>query len=292
MILTAQNYHSPEAVAEYMTNSQFKSWISCPAKEKAVQAGLWTKKTTEARLVGSYVDRALTAHDEFEAWCKEHSDDIFKTKTDKKTGVVTITGKYAPFEMADKIIARLRVDPFFSEFTAHAKTQVVIEFEINGVKWAVMLDYLLDLNPEEAIINDLKTTASFADQWCVEQVPSDSMTEFITRRTLAPWYDAAGYWRQLALMDYAWRAKTGFTPMCGLIAATKQEFPALGMWVLKNPDRMNREIDRIKLRQPEVMAWKRGEIEAPGCGDADCDFCRSRSSLTPEHIGISKRLWS
>ena len=62
MELTAENYYSPEANAEYMSVSQFKSFagtdgkLACEAEAMAELRGEWEMKKTTALMVGSYVD--------------------------------------------------------------------------------------------------------------------------------------------------------------------------------------------------------------------------------------------
>lgn len=65
MELTAENYYSPEANAEYMSVSQFKSFagtdgkLACEAEAMAELRGEWEMKKTTALMVGSYVDSYL-----------------------------------------------------------------------------------------------------------------------------------------------------------------------------------------------------------------------------------------
>ena len=62
MILTAENYYSREAEREYLSVSQYKSFIGsagiegCEAKALAKLNGVWTDEKSIALLIGSYVD--------------------------------------------------------------------------------------------------------------------------------------------------------------------------------------------------------------------------------------------
>ena len=68
MELTAENYYSPEANAEYMSVSQFKSFagtdgkLACEAEAMAELRGEWEMKKTTALMVGSYVDSYFEEH--------------------------------------------------------------------------------------------------------------------------------------------------------------------------------------------------------------------------------------
>ena len=55
MILTPENYFSPEADREYMSVSQYKSFLKCEAAAYAELTGEWQREEKEAFLVGHYV---------------------------------------------------------------------------------------------------------------------------------------------------------------------------------------------------------------------------------------------
>ena len=55
MILTRENYRSPEAELYYMSNSQFKSWVECESRQVAMLAGEWVEEKSTPFLVGSFV---------------------------------------------------------------------------------------------------------------------------------------------------------------------------------------------------------------------------------------------
>jgi hypothetical protein len=285
MYVTPENYHSQEVKREYMSNSQWKHWLKCPMATVAELEGRFVRETSEALLVGSYVDRALTMPQEFDAWCELHKEDIFKTKSVK--GIREYTGeKYAPFVNADIMIARMKADPFYPVISENSIGQAVFEGEIDGMKWLYMADWLIE--GSEPVIFDLKTAKGFEDDWAEDEYYSGDECKKINKRV--PWYDAAGYWRQLAIGRELYRQKTGLTAACGIVAVTKQDPPALGLWALDDVYRLDREISHIKKMTYIVKAWKDGSIPAPKCGV--CEWCRSLSALEPQRIGISKRVYS
>ena len=59
MNLTADNYFSKEADMEYMSNSQFKSFMRCQAAAMAELNGEYQRERSSAMLIGSYVDEAI-----------------------------------------------------------------------------------------------------------------------------------------------------------------------------------------------------------------------------------------
>lgn len=56
MNLTNANYYSLEANREFMSVSQLKSFLKCEAAAMAELRGEYTRPTTTALLVGSFVD--------------------------------------------------------------------------------------------------------------------------------------------------------------------------------------------------------------------------------------------
>ena len=54
MLLTRDNYYTPEADQEYFSCSQYQSFCECEAKAMAKIEGRWQDEPTEALLVGNY----------------------------------------------------------------------------------------------------------------------------------------------------------------------------------------------------------------------------------------------
>ena len=102
MNLTADNYFSAEANQQYMSVSQFKSFLKCPAAALAELRGEYQREQTTALLVGSYVDAWFSG--EMEQFKAEHPE-IFKRDGTLK----------AEYVQADQIIARVSKDEMFME---------------------------------------------------------------------------------------------------------------------------------------------------------------------------------
>lgn len=268
--VTHSNYHSLPVKAEYMSHSQWRGWLECAAAQKAALAGKYQRKTTEALLVGSYVDAALTTPELFQAWKDEHRDEIMM-----KSGKEMMKC----FRDADVFIDRVQSDPVFKQIQTNAKSQVVLHGTIAGVQWLFMADWIMTSKGSVAIL-DLKTTKSFESEWCTS----------MSKNIKAEWYEAAGYWRQLSVGRHLYNQSEKVTPSAGIVAVAKQDPPALGVWVFEDEERFNSEIRRIEELTPMVMSWKSGEVEAPGCGE--CAWCRSQSSFAVEHLAVSARAYT
>lgn len=70
----------------YMSCSQYQGFLECEAKQMAKLQGRFVEEPSEALIVGNYVHTYMEGKEPHEAFCKEHFDDIYKTKVDKKPG--------------------------------------------------------------------------------------------------------------------------------------------------------------------------------------------------------------
>lgn len=147
MMLTNENYFSPEMNKKYMSVSQFKSFQNCESMALAELNGEYERERTPAMLVGSYVD----AH-----FSKEL--DLFKAKNPE---IFTMKGDLkSEFKHANYIIERIERDPFFMKYL-NGETQKIVTGEIAGVPFKAKFDIY---HPGKAIV-DLKVMRSFEREW-------------------------------------------------------------------------------------------------------------------------------
>ncbi len=141
MILTNENYYSPEANREYMSVSQYKQFMKCEAAAMAQLRGEWEPPKTTALLVGSYIDSWFEGTlDEFKADHPEIYTKTGKLKTD--------------YLQAESIIAFVQKDPMFMRYMA-GKKQVILTAEFFGTKWKIKID---SYHPDKIV--DLKVMRS------------------------------------------------------------------------------------------------------------------------------------
>lgn len=274
MIVTPENYHTPEVKKKYMSSSQWKSWLRCPAATKAEIEGRYKREPTEAMLVGSYVDRALTSPDDFEAFVEENRAEIYGSK-----------GKYAAFVAADAMIDKVKADPVWQSMAKLAKFQEIMEGNIYGEPWLYMADMMIVGEGNDTLL-DLKTASGFDEDWGKDSASG--------KYVKLHWIDAWGYWRQLAVGRHLYIQKYGVAPVCGIIGvkkpSSKDKPVGLGLWSMTDTLRFESELARIGELTPKVMQWKSGEVPAPACGT--CDYCLSVSTLDDEKEAVSGRLWT
>ena len=252
MILTNENYYSPEANLTYMSVSQYKDFLSCEAKAMATLRGEWGRENTTALLVGSYVDAWFEGTlDEFKA---DHPE------ITKKDGTLK-----ADFTQAEELIAYARMDPMFMAYMAGEK-QVIMTAEIFGTLWKIKID---SYHPGEKIV-DLKVMRS------MERIMGKSFVEH--------W----GYDLQLAVYAEVARRVTGLDLETFLAVITKQAPPdkeiiSVPMW------RRRELLSDIERWMPRILAVKSGSEKPQRCGV--CDYCRASKMLEEpidfEMVGLS-----
>ena len=141
MILTNENYYTPEANLEYMSVSQYKDFQKCEAMALASLRGEWVRPQTTALLVGSYIDSWFEGT--LEEFCKAHPE------------IYTRTGKLkADFIQAEELIEFVKKDPLFMRYMSGRK-QVIMTAELFGTKWKIKMD---SYHPDKIV--DLKVMRS------------------------------------------------------------------------------------------------------------------------------------
>lgn len=245
MNLTADNYFSEEANMEYMSVSQFKSFMKCPAAALAELNGEYQREQTTALLVGSYVDAWFS--DEMEQFTAEHPE-IFK-----RDG--TLKAEYA---QADQIIARVSKDEMFMEYMSGDK-QVIMTGEIEGVPVKIKCDSLL---PDKIV--DLKIMRDF------EQIYDPDVCSRV------PFWVAWKYDLQAAVYQEIVYQNTGKRLSFFLAAATKEKVTDYNIYHLVQGD-LDVALQTVKDNIVRFDAIKKGIIPADRC--ECCDYCRSTKKL-------------
>lgn len=262
-VLTRENYYTPEADMAYMSCSQYDSWLECEAATVAKLQGRYKAEPTEAFLVGNYVHTYLEGEKAHAEFLDENADSIFKPKIDKKTGDVIITGKYAPFEKADRMIEALYKQPIIRHFIeAEGENEVIMHGEIFGMPWRIRLDKLL---LKENTIIDYKTVA---DMHKTEFNPKTGQRESFV--------ELYGYTRRGAIYTEVYKQFTGkkdVDPYFLLLCVSKQDIPDTDALMLNHRERYNFELEEVKKHLVRIRRIKNGEIKPLRCGK--CDYCRS-----------------
>lgn len=257
MKLTNENYFSPEANREFFSVSQYKTFLDCPARAMAEIRGEYKPPMTTALLVGSYVDAYFEGTlDKF----KEEHSEIFK-----KDGTLK-----ADYVQAEQIIERIEADELFMEYMS-GKKQVIKTAELFGAKWKIKIDaYHADKIVDLKIMRSLERIMgkSFVEHWGYDiQMAIYSEIEFLASRRK----------NKKRLPTY-------------LAVATKEDVTDLE--IIHIPHWRHEEcLSDVEKNMPKFIAYKNGELEAPGCGV--CPYCRSVKKLAGpisfEDVGFSNK---
>lgn len=242
MLLTPDNYYSAEANRAYMSASQIKSFMRCPAATMAELRGEYTRPATSALMIGSYVD----AHFEgtLDAFRAEHPE-LYK-----RDGTLR-----AEYQHANTMIARAESDKVFMEYMRGDK-QRIITGDIDGVPFKAKMDVYL---PGERIV-DLKTVRDFEPKY----KPGSGLVSFV---------EYWGYDLQMAI----YQMLEGHKLPTYIDAVTKEPTPDIA--VISIPQHyMDAALAVMRENLQYYDAIKNGLIEPPRCGH--CEYCKSTKVLT------------
>ena len=270
MLLTRDNYYSQEADWAYMSCSQYQGWCECEAKQMAKLRGRWVDEPKEAFLVGNYFHTHFESPEAHEEFCREHFLEIYKTRTvkDKATGLETVvpTGKRAPFEQADRMIATAEGDPLIrSLLDLPGENEMIMTGELFGVPWRIRVDKYV---PEGRLIVDYKTVANINElKW------SSELREKVT------FIDAYGYMMRAAVYSEIEKqfSASRDDPHFIIIAISKQDYPDKDVLELNHRQRYDYELEQIRERIQHIQRVKDGSLRPTRCGV--CDYCRATKRL-------------
>lgn len=247
MRLTRKNYHSTKANTAFMSASQFKAFMDCPARAVAEIKGEYDKQT-DAFLQGAFLDAYFDKRtDEFRA---EHPE-MFKRDGELK----------AQFEKVNEAIAVIEADPVMRKL-CRGKQQKIMTGEIGGVPFKIMID---SLHVDKTV--DRKYMRDFSDVW----KDGERM----------PWWKAYGYHYQAAIYQEIRRQNEGKRVPFDLVAISKEAVPDKA-WVRFSDEYLRNVLDIVECNAPLFKAMKDGLIKEPGCGE--CEYCRAKKRLTEPEI--------
>ena len=253
--LNRENYFSQQASIDYMSNSQYKDFLSCEAMALAKIKGEWIEEPSKEFLVGSYV-HSWQEHRQRE-FISEHPE-MFK----KNGG-----GLLKEFVDADKMISTLENDPFVA-YVLQGQKEVILSAEMFGCRWKIMID---SHNPELRRNVDLKTTRSIVDLvWDEEIWGKVSFVEKYKYVTQAAIYS------EVERLAHGRPEEDWFNFY--IVAVSKDDFPDKEVISMVDPLRYQQELTSIEGNMPRILAIKAGEVEPSGCGK--CDYCHSIKQLS------------
>ena len=253
--LTEDNYYSLDANWKYMDVSTYKAFVGtaafpgCEAQALAVLNGDYVKPTTDALLMGSYVDSYYDGT--LNEFTMSHPE-LF-SRAGKNKGQLL-----AKYQKCDEIIRRTTRDELFSQYMSGEK-QVIMTGNFGGCKWRIKMDSYL---PGQAIV-DLKTVRDFSPVYA----PGRGKLDFIR---------AYGYDIQAAMYQQICYDATGERLPFFIAAVTKEEVPDIKVIALPQ-ELLDNAREGVLRHLDHVLDVKYGNAAPEACGR--CDFCKSRKIL-------------
>lgn len=253
MELNESNYYSVEADREYMSIHQYLNFCGylgvhgCEARAMAMLKGEWETPTTDAQLVGSYVDSYFEG--KLNAFKLEHPE-VFTQKGELK----------AQYKRAEKMIAAIERQDLAMQFMSGEKQKIFTGY-LFGCDWKCKLDSYI----KGKCIVDLKTTANMHQSWRVQDYGLCDFTLY--------W----GYHLQLAVYQKLVEINTGEKLPCFIVAVTKEDYPEVQVIGIDQQS-LDHALNTVEMNMPSVLSVKSGESEPIRC--EKCDYCKSTAKLT------------
>lgn len=248
MILNELNYYSNEANKEYMSYSQFKDFLKCPAMAMAKLKGEWQDENTDSLLVGSYVDSWLDGNlDKF----REEHPEIYNTRTGELK---------ASFKQAEELCKIIKKDDYMYELLKGERQRIMTGF-IAGVPFKIKIDSLRD-----DMIVDGKVLKDCEDCWIDGKYP---------------FYMANRYDCQGAIYQSIVQQNVGKKLPFVLAVVTKEKVPDKRL--IKIQDSVLEDAkNEIIAKAVVFQKMKLGEEPIWNCGC--CDYCKSIKALNENSI--------
>lgn len=253
MELNEQTYYTPEADKAYMSVHQYLDFCGhmgvrgCESRAVARLNGDYSEPTSEAQLIGSFVDSHFEGT--LDRFKKEHPE-CFTQKGELKAG----------FKRAQRMIDRCEEDDFFMQFMSGEKQKIFTGY-LFGCEWKCKLDSYI---PSKCIV-DLKTSANIHQSWRVADYGYVSFVDY--------W----GYVLQLAVYQKIVEINTGEKLPCFIAAVTKEDEPEIAIIGIDQQS-LDHALNEIEMNMPSVLAVKNGETEPIRC--EKCNYCKRTAKLT------------
>ena len=240
--LTAENYFSAEAQRQYMSYSQFKEFSECEFKAMAILNGEYKTKTTDALLIGSYVDAHF-----------EENLRLFKAQN---------PGYKRIKERAEKVINRVEKDELMMKYMSGQK-QVIMTGSIEGVPVKIKID---SYHPGKAIV-DFKTIKDFKPV-------------FVEEKGVVSWIEAWMYDMQAAVYQEIVYQNTGRRLPYFIAAVTKEEVPDIDLISLPQ-SLLDTNLTIFKADVPRFQLIKEGRIAPIRCEKCEpCKYTKKLDHIT------------
>lgn len=257
--LTEENYYSLESDQHYCSNSQLKMFQECEHRAMEYLKGNYTIPQTEAMLIGSYVDCALTEPEKLEQFKQDHPE-MYSSRGATK-GLLK-----SSFARAEQMVEKVKNDKKAMAYL-DGDRQTIFTGNLFGVDFKCKLDAYI---PHKAI-TDLKT---------VDSIYKTVWSEELQRRV--SFVEANKYIQQLAIYQKIVEQNTGERLPCYILAVSKEPITDIEL-IYIDDETLHNTIYGNEFTQglvddiTKVRMLKNGEIEPIKCGK--CDLCLEEKKI-------------
>jgi hypothetical protein len=252
--LTDDNYFSLEADQQYMSVSQYKTFLKCETAALAQIQGKYIRPKSDALLFGSYVHAWQDGTvDKF----KEQNPDLFSSKGPTKGQLK------ATYQNADAMIKVLEEDPFCM-MALQGEKEIILTGELFGAPWKIKIDAY---NPKYGRFADLKTVKAIREKVWNDELGYCSFVE------------AYGYITQMAIYSEIERQNRGGEDWLeSYIVAVSKETPPDKAVITIDQETLQYELENIESKMERIILLKGGDTEPKRC--EKCDYCRRTKKVT------------
>lgn len=242
MKIDEKSYFSQEVRKIYTGSSEIKSFLKCEACALAELNGEWEEEKSQAMLVSSYIDAAVSG--ELEEFKKENPE------------IFTSGHLKAKYILAEDVFSQMQEDEMFFKYLS-GEHQVIMTGEISGVPVKIKIDSY----HEDKCIVDLKAMATLQPQWSEKEHKKINFC------------DNYRYTLQAALYQEIVKQNTGKQLPFIIAVCTKEKYSQRALLQI-DQDVMNTELEFLQQYLPHLQDVKQGKIEPQKCNC--CNWCISK----------------
>lgn len=251
MVLTPDNYHSPEARAAYISSSDVKLAMRCEAMWLAQNLGIYQRpESSDAFAYGHLFEEAASGN--AEAYIQDHPE-LTLTRGANKGHL------RAAYADAIELAGAVRRSPYLSRLIGRCRKQVIF----TGVLFGMPARMMADLVDTDGSIYDFKTARDFRPVW-----DSD-------REEYREWWSVWDYPVQLWFYREIARQNGLTVPRVGLIAGSKADMDVQAL--LFGPDTMQAAEADAAYTMSRMSSIRNGD-KPEACGH--CEWCLSQKRIT------------
>lgn len=252
MEITVDNYYSKDADMEYMSVSQFKGFVKCEARQKAILSGEYITPDTTALLQGRLLETLLLEPEKIEQFMGENPELFMKNGSLKSDHRKVL-------EMVD----RAKQDNFFMSYLGDSFS-TLYQYPVTGEIAGIKFKGLIDIYQPKSCIVDLKGVKDFMPIWDDKYKRKLNFMEY--------W----GYDIQLAVYQELLRQKTGERLPVFIAGITKESVPDISIFEIPQAH-LDKKLAEVAELAQRFQLIKNGEIEAHRC--ESCDYCKQTKKL-------------